>query len=80
MWINKDPPKGFTFSTHQPEKNQTYSAPSYTHRPWPPPVTEKKWTAALSNPSNQLFHIIHNVPAGDSPYVRAKDVQGGVNK
>ncbi|KAJ0434163.1 putative tetratricopeptide-like helical domain superfamily, acetyltransferase A, auxiliary subunit [Helianthus annuus] len=75
MWINKDPPRGFPFSTPQPEKNRTYSSPPYAHRPRPPPVTEKKWTAALSNPSNHLFHIIHKVPAGDSPYVRAKHVQ-----
>ncbi|KAF7150546.1 hypothetical protein RHSIM_Rhsim02G0163700 [Rhododendron simsii] len=44
-------------------------------RRWSPParqpLSEKKPQAAKTD----LFHIIHKVPAGDSPYVRAKHVQ-----
>ncbi|KAG5562310.1 hypothetical protein RHGRI_005137 [Rhododendron griersonianum] len=42
---------------------------------WSPParqpLSEKKPQAAKTD----LFHVIHKVPAGDSPYVRAKHVQ-----
>lgn len=44
-------------------------------RRWSPPVrqplSEKQPQAAKTD----LFHVIHKVPAGDSPYVRAKHVQ-----
>ncbi|XP_076904695.1 protein SULFUR DEFICIENCY-INDUCED 1-like [Bidens hawaiensis] len=65
----------FPFSTPQPEKNQNcssnvYSPPPYAHRP----LSEKKWPQ--SKPTNTYpFHVIHKVPPGDSPYVRAKHVQ-----
>ncbi|KAL1320630.1 hypothetical protein AAHE18_14G069100 [Arachis hypogaea] len=51
-----------------------------------PPQPQPSWTtrhsssssiAASSYPHNKddLFHVIHKVPAGDSPYVKAKQVQ-----
>ncbi|KAG8385200.1 hypothetical protein BUALT_Bualt03G0017100 [Buddleja alternifolia] len=36
------------------------------------PGSEKK---PRKSPQQQLFHVIHKVPSGDSPYVRAKHVQ-----
>ncbi|KAL4573092.1 hypothetical protein LXL04_019885 [Taraxacum kok-saghyz] len=79
MWTNKDSanstPRGFPFSTPQPEKKRTYSSPPYPIRQPPLPSSEKKWTPPQSSNTNSLFHVIHKVPAGDSPYVRAKHVQ-----
>ncbi|KVI04239.1 Tetratricopeptide-like helical [Cynara cardunculus var. scolymus] len=84
MWTNKDStnsnPRGFPFSTPQPEKRRSssssmYSSPPYPVRQRPLPSSEKKWTPPPPNNSNNLFHIIHKVPSGDSPYVRAKHVQ-----
>lgn len=40
----------------------------------PLPVSEKK--PRRSPPAKgDLFHVIHKVPSGDSPYVKAKHVQ-----
>ncbi|KAI3780708.1 hypothetical protein L2E82_10696 [Cichorium intybus] len=84
MWTNKDSanstPRGFPFSTPQPEKNRCcssnmYSSPSYPIRQRPLPSSEKKWAPPQSGNSTSPFHVIHKVPAGDSPYVRAKHVQ-----
>ncbi|CAH1434653.1 unnamed protein product [Lactuca virosa] len=84
MWTNKDSanstPRGFPFSTPQPEKKRCYSSNMYSSPPFPirqPPLpaSEKKWAPPQSGNSNSLFHVIHKVPAGDSPYVRAKHVQ-----
>ncbi|KAH7557258.1 hypothetical protein JRO89_XS11G0090300 [Xanthoceras sorbifolium] len=45
-------------------------------RPPPSPMSERKTTLSLSaNNRGDLFHVIHKVPAGDSPYVRAKHIQ-----
>ncbi|XP_020230798.1 protein POLLENLESS 3 isoform X2 [Cajanus cajan] len=38
------------------------------------PFSERKKSPNSAN-KNDLFHIIHKVPAGDSPYVKAKQVQ-----
>lgn len=40
----------------------------------------RKYVAGPASPAEgggrrDLFHVIHKVPAGDSPYVRAKHVQ-----
>ncbi|KAK9075504.1 hypothetical protein SSX86_003828 [Deinandra increscens subsp. villosa] len=81
MWLNKDSanstPRGFPFSTPQPEKKRScssnaYSPPPNANRQRPLPFSEKKWASAQSSKS---FHVIHKVPVGDSPYVRAKHVQ-----
>ncbi|XP_071697718.1 protein POLLENLESS 3-like [Rutidosis leptorrhynchoides] len=81
MWTHKDSmnstPRGFPFSTPQPEKKRSYSSNAYSSPPCqnrPSPLPERKYTPSQSNNSN-LFHVIHKVPAGDSPYVRAKHVQ-----
>jgi hypothetical protein len=37
------------------------------------PMSERKRSSPGNN--GDLFHVIHKVPAGDSPYVRAKHVQ-----
>ncbi|KAJ9550176.1 hypothetical protein OSB04_014221 [Centaurea solstitialis] len=67
-----------------------YSSPPYNPnlRQRPLPSSDKKWTppppptppnnpnaTTITNTNNHLFHIIHKVPSGDSPYVRAKHVQ-----
>ncbi|KAK4837652.1 hypothetical protein QYF36_007295 [Acer negundo] len=45
-------------------------------RPPPSPMSERKTTMPLSaNNRGDLFHVVHKVPAGDSPYVRAKHIQ-----
>jgi hypothetical protein len=41
------------------------------------PFSERKKSPASVN-KDDLFHVIHKVPSGDSPYVKAKQVQ--VNK
>lgn len=44
---------------------------------WRSPATEKdqKWPTHAQSAKADLFHVIHKVPSGDSPYVRAKHVQ-----
>ncbi|CAK7345890.1 unnamed protein product [Dovyalis caffra] len=39
------------------------------------PMSERKERVSSPNCKRDLFHVIHKVPAGDSPYVRAKHVQ-----
>ncbi|XP_057970259.1 protein POLLENLESS 3 [Malania oleifera] len=63
MWSNS---KGFPatggFLTPPPNKWKSKATLMYS------PASEKK-------PKADLFHVIHKVPAGDSPYVKAKQVQ-----
>ncbi|KAI8568523.1 hypothetical protein RHMOL_Rhmol02G0207300 [Rhododendron molle] len=54
------------FSTPPPQGKWRRRSP-----PARQPLSEKKPQAAKTD----LFHVIHKVPAGDSPYVRAKHVQ-----
>jgi hypothetical protein len=39
------------------------------------PVSERKERVSSPSCKRDIFHVIHKVPAGDSPYVRAKHVQ-----
>ncbi|KAL3616825.1 hypothetical protein CASFOL_039219 [Castilleja foliolosa] len=39
------------------------------------PASEKKTINSSPHSKTDLFHVIHKVPSGDSPYVRAKHVQ-----
>jgi len=39
------------------------------------PMSERKERVSHPNCKRDLFHVVHKVPAGDSPYVRAKHVQ-----
>jgi len=39
------------------------------------PFSERKKSPAASVNKDDLFHVIHKVPSGDSPYVKAKQVQ-----
>ncbi|CAI0548452.1 unnamed protein product [Linum tenue] len=49
----------------------------------PPPFSERKMESSSANANSSpvgsckhdLFHVVHKVPAGDSPYVKAKHVQ-----
>ncbi|CAI0545520.1 unnamed protein product [Linum tenue] len=41
----------------------------------PPPFSERKMESPAGSCKHDLFHVIHKVPAGDSPYVKAKHVQ-----
>ncbi|KAM1539910.1 hypothetical protein ACFX14_004698 [Malus domestica] len=59
-------------------RTRGFSTPPATWKTAPPtppavPMSEGK----RMSPSNRddLFHVVHKVPAGDSPYVRAKQVQ-----
>lgn len=55
------------FSTPPPAWRTSWCSP-------PLPVSEKK--PRRSPPAKgDLFHVIHKVPSGDSPYVKAKHVQ-----
>lgn len=84
MWTNKDlanfTPRGFPFSTPQRKKNWTCSSSTYSSPPsetWNQllPASEGKWKPEQSDNNVNLFNDIHKVPAGDSPYFRAKHVQ-----
>ncbi|XP_024994843.1 protein SULFUR DEFICIENCY-INDUCED 1-like [Cynara cardunculus var. scolymus] len=84
MWTNKDhnnfTPKGFPFSTTQLEKNRTcsssiYSSPPSAIRQPLLPASENKRNPSHPNNDVSLLHVIRKVPAGDSPYIRAKHVQ-----
>lgn len=44
----------------------------------PVPASQCKPPRPHSAGKQDLFHVIHKVPAGDSPYVRAKHVQVSV--
>lgn len=63
MWGNKDMSPARGFLTPPPK--------------WGSPVLEKnqRWPSYAQSAKADLFHVIHKVPAGDSPYVRAKHVQ-----
>ncbi|XP_041006365.1 protein POLLENLESS 3-like [Juglans microcarpa x Juglans regia] len=51
-----------------------FSTPPPVRKPRPMmPLSERKRSSPANN--GDLFHVIHKVPAGDSPYVRAKHVQ-----
>ncbi|GLU17525.1 hypothetical protein SLE2022_338880 [Rubroshorea leprosula] len=65
MWSNDKnfPARGFC--TPQPAWKKTHSAIM--------PMSERKRISPVNN--GDLFHVIHKVPAGDSPYGRAKHVQ-----
>ncbi|PWA74736.1 tetratricopeptide repeat (TPR)-like superfamily protein [Artemisia annua] len=63
MWNNKGP-ETTPFSTPQPDRRRS----TFFRQP----LSERKW--APPQHSNN-FHVIHKVPSGDSPYVRAKHVQ-----
>lgn len=39
------------------------------------PMSERKERVSSPSCKRDIFHVIHKVPAGDSPYVRAKHVQ-----
>ena len=39
------------------------------------PMSERKERVSHPSCKRDLFHVVHKVPAGDSPYVRAKHVQ-----
>ncbi|XP_050370058.1 uncharacterized protein LOC126788133 [Argentina anserina] len=62
MWVRDRSFQRAGFFTPPPRK----SGPAN-----PPPMSERKRVS----PRCDLFHVAHKVPAGDSPYVRAKQVQ-----
>ena len=53
--------------------------PSWRSRPFRSPKTapflDRKRSSPNSANKSDLFHVIHKIPAGDSPYVKAKQVQ-----
>jgi len=51
------------------------SSSSWKSRPVRSPFSERKKSPAASVNKDDLFHVIHKVPSGDSPYVKAKQVQ-----
>ncbi|KAK2651916.1 hypothetical protein Ddye_011772 [Dipteronia dyeriana] len=65
MWTGSNDKK---FSTPPPTWRKQRLPPS--------PMSERKTTVPFSaNNRGDLFHVVHKVPAGDSPYVRAKHIQ-----
>ncbi|XP_052201716.1 uncharacterized protein LOC127807718 [Diospyros lotus] len=70
MWTSDKnfPARGFSTPPPPPGKSRRWSPGSPM---WP--MSEKKRSSPQTKAD--LFHIIHKVPAGDSPYVRAKHVQ-----
>ncbi|CAH9053596.1 unnamed protein product [Cuscuta epithymum] len=48
--------------------------PKRVSAPFPSPASQRRPSCPHSA-GKDLFHVIHKVPAGDSPYVRAKHVQ-----
>ncbi|KAL0534797.1 hypothetical protein IC582_029091 [Cucumis melo] len=65
---NKFPCKGF--STPPPSwKSKPFRLPKTA------PFSESKRSSPNFANKSDLFHVIHKVPAGDSPYVKAKQVQ-----
>lgn len=70
MWKNNNENfQSMGFSTPPPPSSKLRSCRSPVRV-----MSERK-----RSPSNncEVFHIIHKVPAGDSPYVKAKQVQVG---
>ncbi|XP_021888497.1 protein POLLENLESS 3-like [Carica papaya] len=67
MWANDRKPLGRGFSTPQPTWN------SRPRDSLVMPMSERKSSSPVHK--GDLFHVVHKVPAGDSPYVRAKHVQ-----
>lgn len=72
MWTstgkNNFPCKGF--STPPPSsKSRPFRSPKTA------PLSDRKRSSPNSANKSDLFHVIHKVPAGDSPYVKAKQVQ-----
>lgn len=69
MWKNnKENFQSMGFSTPPPPSSKLRSCRSPVRV-----MSERKRTSPSNNCG--VFHIIHKVPAGDSPYVRAKQVQ-----
>ncbi|KAL6992178.1 hypothetical protein U1Q18_010285 [Sarracenia purpurea var. burkii] len=70
MWTTSKNFQSRGFSTPPPPngKSRGWSTGSPVR-----PFSDKKRTSP--QPKSHLFHVIHKVPAGDSPYVRAKHVQ-----
>lgn len=66
MWTKHRNSPALEFLTPPPKWN---SKPSLSPNVW----SDKKRLSP--DVKNDLFHVIHKVPAGDSPYVRAKHVQ-----
>jgi len=51
-----------------------FLTPPPTRKPSPMmPMSERKGSSPANN--DDFFHVLHKVPAGDSPYVRAKHIQ-----
>ncbi|KAL2341558.1 hypothetical protein Fmac_009498 [Flemingia macrophylla] len=66
------PARCFTTPTPTPQPPPSWK--SRLSRSPTVPFSERKKSPNSVN-KNDLFHIIHKVPAGDSPYVKAKQVQ-----
>ncbi|XP_038894111.1 uncharacterized protein LOC120082846 isoform X2 [Benincasa hispida] len=72
MWTNSG-------KNNFPCKGFSTPPPSWKSRPFrsikTSPFSERKRSSPNSANKSDLFHVIHKVPAGDSPYVKAKQVQ-----
>ncbi|XP_022139858.1 uncharacterized protein LOC111010669 isoform X2 [Momordica charantia] len=72
MWTNNG-------KNNFPGRGFSTPPPSWKSRPFRPskttPFSERKRSAPNSVNKSNLFHVVHKVPAGDSPYVKAKQVQ-----
>ncbi|XP_023542327.1 uncharacterized protein LOC111802260 [Cucurbita pepo subsp. pepo] len=72
MWMNSG-------KNNLPGRGFSTPSPSWKSRPFRSPQTaafsERKRSTPNSVNKPDLFHVIHKVPSGDSPYVKAKQVQ-----
>lgn len=60
------PPPGVYWTPPPPERRTTDHAPAM-------PMSERR--RPPSSEKRDPFHVVHKVPSGDSPYVRAKHAQ-----
>ncbi|KAJ0043969.1 hypothetical protein Pint_17775 [Pistacia integerrima] len=60
--------------THIDKKFSTPPPTWRKQRPPPSPISERKRMSPMKA-KGDLFHVIHKVPAGDSPYGKAKHIQ-----
>lgn len=67
MWPHDQNSSVRGFCTPQPAWNKTRSAVM--------PNSERKWISPANKGGGDIFHVIHKVPVGDSPYGKAKHVQ-----
>ncbi|KAF7803917.1 stress up-regulated Nod 19 protein [Senna tora] len=68
------PFSAMTFDRRSPARCFLTPPPMWKSRP-STPISETKRSSPATASKADLFHVLHKVPSGDSPYVKAKHVQ-----